>query len=158
MPYCLKDTDLEQYINKYNSCLKSENGDASLKRKHAYYYQTQQQIFTAGKPYCDFVVCAFKEQIDLFCKRICLMSATGTLLFPNLLTSGDTVCYQKYWEGGILKRSSPDPSSACFCRLATGGTNQACHISTFHLSCLKITKVPCKWFCPLCQENTNSQK
>ena len=36
MPYCLKDTDLEQYINKYNSCLKSENGDASLKRKHAY--------------------------------------------------------------------------------------------------------------------------
>ena len=70
MPYCLKDTDLEQYINKYNSCLKSENGDASLKRKHAYYYQTQQQIFTAGKPYCDLVVCAFKEQIDLFCKRI----------------------------------------------------------------------------------------
>ena len=70
MPYCLKATDFEQYINKYNSCLKSENGDASLKRKHAYYYQTQQQIFTAGKPYCDFVVCAFKEQIDLFCKRI----------------------------------------------------------------------------------------
>ena len=69
-PYCLKDTDLEQYINKYNSCLKSENGDASLKREHAYYYQTQQQIFTAGKLYCDFVVCGFHEQIDLFCKRI----------------------------------------------------------------------------------------
>ena len=41
MPYCLKDTDLKQYINKYISRLKSENGDASLKRKHAYYYQTQ---------------------------------------------------------------------------------------------------------------------
>ena len=61
MPYCLKATDFEQYINKYNSCLKSENGDASLKRKHAYYYQTQQQIFTAGKPYCDFVVCATRN-------------------------------------------------------------------------------------------------
>lgn len=47
MPFCLKDTDLEQYINKYNSCLKSENGDASLKREHAYYYQTHKQIFTA---------------------------------------------------------------------------------------------------------------
>ena len=70
MPYCLKATDFEQYINKYNSCLKSENGDASLKREHAYYYQTQQQIFTAGKLYCDFVVCGFHEQIDLFCKRI----------------------------------------------------------------------------------------
>ena len=47
-------------------------------------------------------------------KEFCLMSATGTLLFPNLLTSGDNVYYQKYWEGGILKISSPDPSSACF--------------------------------------------
>ena len=65
--YCLKDTALQQYINKYNSCLKSENGDASLKREHAYYYQTQRQIFTAGKLYCDFVVCGFREQIDLFC-------------------------------------------------------------------------------------------
>ena len=47
MPFCLKDTDLEQDINKYNSYLKSENGDASLKREHAYYYQTHEQIFTA---------------------------------------------------------------------------------------------------------------
>ena len=91
-------------------------------------------------------------------KKFCLMSADGTLLFPNLRTSGDTVCYQKFWEGGILKSSSPDPSSACLCRLATEGTNQACHISTFHLSCLKITKVPSKWFCPLYQKNTSSQK
>ena len=36
-------------------------------------------------------------------KEFCLMSATGTLLFPNLLTSRDTVCYQKFWKGGILK-------------------------------------------------------
>ena len=85
-------------------------------------------------------------------KKFCLMSANGTLLFPNLRSSGDTVCYQKFWEGGILKRSSPDPNSACFCRLATGGTNQACPISTFHLSSLKITKVPSKWFCPLFQK------
>ena len=63
-PYCLKDTDLEQYINKYNSCLKSENADASPKREHAYYYQTQQQIFTAGKLYCDFFCLWF----DLFCE------------------------------------------------------------------------------------------
>ena len=70
MPYCLKDTDLQQYINKYNSCLKSKNRDASLKREHAHYYQTQQQIFTAGKLYCHFVVCGFNKQIDLFCEKI----------------------------------------------------------------------------------------
>ena len=90
-------------------------------------------------------------------KKFCLMSADGTLLFPNLRTSGDTVCYQKFWEGGILKRSSPDPNSACFCRLAAGDTNQACSISTFHLSSLKITKVLSKWFCPCLKKHQQPQ-
>ena len=62
-----------------------------------------------------------------------------------------------YTQKRSLSHSSPDPNSACFCRLATGGpvvtcTNQACPISAFHLSCLKITKVPSKWFCPLCEK------
>ena len=35
-PYCLKDTDLEDYTDKSSSCLKSENGATSLKRDHAY--------------------------------------------------------------------------------------------------------------------------
>ena len=69
-PYCLKDTDFEDYIDKYNSCLKSENGAVILKREHAYYYQTQQQIFTTGYNYCDFVVCGFNEQINFLCERI----------------------------------------------------------------------------------------
>ena len=90
-------------------------------------------------------------------KKFCLMSADGTLLFPNLRTSGDTVCYQKFWEGGILKRSSPDPNSACFCRLAAGDTNQACPISTFHLSSLKITKVLSKQFCPCLKKHQQPQ-
>lgn len=106
-----------------------------------------------------FVV--FMSKLISSVKEFCLMSATGTLLFPNLITSGDTVCYQKFWEGGILKSEvcliHPliPIVFACFCRLAARGpvvtcTNQACPISTFHLSCLKITKVPNKWFCPLC--------
>ena len=45
-PYCLKDdTDLKDYPDKSNSCLKSEKGTSSLKREYAYYYQSQQQIF-----------------------------------------------------------------------------------------------------------------
>ena len=43
-PYCLMDTDLKDYPDKSSSCLKSEKGTTSLKREHAYYYQTQQQI------------------------------------------------------------------------------------------------------------------
>ena len=95
-----------------------------------------------------FVV--FVSKLISSVKEFCLMSATGTLLFPNLITSGDTVCYQKFWEGGILK--SKDPNSACFCRLATGApvvtcTNQACPISTFQAS----------GFVPLCQKNTSAK-
>ena len=70
-----------------------------------------------------------------------------------------------------LKRSlfqvSSGLSAVCFCRTATGESlvtcaNQVCPISTFHLACLKITKVPNKWFCPLCQKTpaarTNKSK
>ena len=69
-PYCLKDTDLKDYPGKSNSCLKSENGATSLKKEHAYYYQSQQQIFTTGYNYRDFVLCGFNEQIAFFCERI----------------------------------------------------------------------------------------
>ena len=32
-----------------------------LKRKHPYYYKVQQQLFTAKKCCCDFIVCGFDE-------------------------------------------------------------------------------------------------
>ena len=69
-PYCLKDTDFGEYIDNQNSCLQLENGAASLKREHAYYYQAQQQIFSTKYDYCDFVVCRFYDQINFFCERI----------------------------------------------------------------------------------------
>ncbi|CAH3121722.1 unnamed protein product, partial [Porites lobata] len=79
-------------------------------------------------------------------------SLIKTICYPNIFTFSTEATNMR-----SLSHSSPDPNSACFCRLATGGpvvtcTNQACPISAFHLSCLKITKVPSKWFCPLCQK------
>ena len=51
-PYCLKDIDLKDYPEKSNSCWKSEKGATSLKREHAYYYQSPQQLlFTTGYHY-----------------------------------------------------------------------------------------------------------
>ena len=59
------------------------------------------------------------------------------------------------------KRNVPQPSSGlssvCFCRMNTTDavvtcSNQACPISSFHLTCLKVQKVPKKWFSPLCQK------
>ena len=36
-PYRVKDTELDDYPQKSNSCLKSEKGATSLKRQHTYY-------------------------------------------------------------------------------------------------------------------------
>lgn len=148
------------YIDKNNSCLKSEKGDASLKREHAYYYQTQQQIFTTGKNYCDFVVCGFNEQINIFCEIILPDVSHWDSVVPKLNHFWRYCVLNKilgrwYTQKWSLSQSSSDLKSVCFCRMATRHsvitcTNQACPISTFHLTCLKITNVPNKWFCPLC--------
>ena len=166
-PYCLKDTDFEDYIDKYNSCSKSENGAVILKREHAYYYQTQQQIFTTGYNYCDFVVCGFNEQINFLCERILPDICHWDSVIPKL---------NHFWRYCVLpeilgrwytqKRNLSQPSSGlksvCFCRMETKESvvtcsNQSCPISTFHLSCLKVTKVPKKWLCPLCQKTATGR-
>ena len=48
-------------------------------------------------------------------------------------------------------------SSVCFCRMNTTDAVvkcniQACPIFSFHLTCLKVQKLPKRWFCPLCQK------
>ena len=67
MPLLFKgyDTDLKDYPDKSKSCLKSEKGATSLKREHAYYYQSQNNCSLL-----DTITCAFTEQIALFCERI----------------------------------------------------------------------------------------
>ncbi|PFX22394.1 hypothetical protein AWC38_SpisGene13073 [Stylophora pistillata] len=92
----IKDTDLEQYINKYNSCLNSGNGDASLKRTCLPISKySLLETFTVTLL---FVV--FMSKLISSVKESCLISATGTLFFPKLITSGDAVRHQKFWEGG----------------------------------------------------------
>lgn len=161
-PYCLKDTDLQEYPENSNSCLKSESGITSLKTEHAYYYQSQQQIFTTGYNYCDFIVCSFNEQISFFCERILPDICHWNSVVPKL---------NHFWRYCVLpeilgrwytqKRNVSQPSSVlssvCFCRKSTTDavvtcSNQACLISSFHLTCLKVQEVPYKWFCPLCQK------
>ena len=42
--------------------------------------------------------------------------------------------------------TSPDPETGCYC------SNEACPLSSYHLSCLKPRGVPKKWQCPLCHK------
>ena len=51
-PYRLKDLDFKEYLTKQGSCL---NTTMTIKDDHQYYYQLQQQLFTTGKKYNDFV-------------------------------------------------------------------------------------------------------
>ena len=169
-PYCLKDVDFNDYISKKNSCLKSDNGVTFLHRDHAYYYQTQQQIFTTGYKFCDFVVCGFTggKQINFFCERILPDINHWNTVLPKI---------NEFWRYCILpeilgrwytqKRNLPLSSSSiksvCFCRQESTESvvtcsNESCTISIFHLSCLKVAKVPKKWFCPLCQKTNSVNK
>ena len=169
-PYCLKVTDLKDYPDKPNSCLNSEKGATSLKREHAYYYLSQQQnlIFSIRYNYCDFIVCGFNEQIAFFCDRILPDICHWNFVVPKL---------NHFWRYCVFpeilgrwytqKRNVPQPSSGlcsvCFCRMNTTDdvvacTNQACPISSFHLTCLKVQKVPKNWLCPLCQKTRCSQE
>ncbi len=81
-PYCLKAAEFNDYISKKKSCLKSNKGVTFLHRDHAYYYRTQQQMFTTGYKFCDFVVCSFTgdKQINLisFAKEFYQTLTIGT--------------------------------------------------------------------------------
>ena len=56
-----------------------------------------------------------------------------------------------------------DAGAVCFCRNETTNgvahcSNIACPISSYHLSCLKLTGVSKKWMCPLCHKGSPPQK
>ena len=64
-PYCLKELNFQEYLSKQGSCL---NTNMTIKEDHQYCYQLQQQLFTTGKKYNDFVVCSIKENIEFVCQ------------------------------------------------------------------------------------------
>ncbi|KAI8511815.1 hypothetical protein Bbelb_109150 [Branchiostoma belcheri] len=45
-PYCLKDIDFHQYVQRRTSCLHLDEDKFRLKKDHQYYYQVQQQLFS----------------------------------------------------------------------------------------------------------------
>ena len=56
-PYRLRDSTTAEFLADSNSCMSvDDEGVASLKRNHQYYYQVQAQMFVCGVQYCDFVV------------------------------------------------------------------------------------------------------
>ena len=58
----------------------------------------------------------------------------------------------KYPRALAHTEMSPNPETGR-CRI-----NEACPLSSYHLSCLKLRGVPKKWQCPLCHKNPFTQE
>lgn len=168
-PYCLKDSDFEVYVKKSSACLRMENGELLLKRDHQYYYQVQQQLFTTGYEYCDFVVCSVKEHVELVSERVYPDADHWDSVLPKInhfwrYCVLPEILGRWYTQKRTVSQPPSDPKSVCFCRMDTGESvvtclNNSCPISNYHLSCLKInTPLPKTWYCPLCQKTSAAKK
>ena len=167
-PLCIENCDFENYISKSSSCLmKDTTGNFLLKSDHAYYYQTQQQLFTVKKKYCDFVVCAFGASGDttFFNQRILpdvnhwqsvlpkLTKFWRTCILPEVLGKWYT---RKHFLSHDEGNKPSDRDGICYCRRSITEEsvlccNPKCPIRSFHLSCLKIDNIPKTWYCPNCR-------
>ena len=164
-PFCIEQCDFDSYVLKKSSCLEKVDGMFRLKRSHNYFFQVQQQLFTATqRKYCDFIVYAFDScQAVLVKERIYPEPHHWQVVLPKLTT---------FWRTCILpeilgrwysrKCTLPDgmqhtSNGICFCRMPPDGngikcSNPGCPFIQFHPSCLAITTpLPSTWFCPHCR-------
>jgi len=165
-PFCYKDATIQETSGQKNSCLIENNGNISLNKKHAYYFQVQAQIFIIGVDYCDFVV--WTEQ-DLHIERI----YPDNEFWEEALTKST-----KFYRVGILPEilgkwysrpvaveesdaeieSDGESGPWCYCKEDIQGSkligcdNEQCKIIWFHMLCLRLESAPKgKWCCPTCQ-------
>ena len=169
-PYCLKDSDFSDYVQRRNACLYSEGNEYRLKKNHQYFYQVQQQLFTTGRMYCDFVVCAVssRNHVELASERIYPDNEHWDSVLPKLSHFWrycilPEILGRWYTQKRDLTIQSPEPNAACFCRgnseVATlSCSNDTCPIVRYHPSCLKIKEVSNSWLCPLCQTSGAAKK
>ena len=174
-PICIEGSDFESYLSMKATCLEKVNGVYRLKRKHNYYYQVQQQLFSANKDlgYCDFVVCAVCNEKDtaIVQERIYKDHKHWDDCLPKLITFWKTCILPevlgRWYTRRITSPEGPSTSnlnSICFCRMDKQDTtatcaNPACLYVTFHHSCLAIsTSIPPTWYCPLCRKLPQFQK
>ncbi|PFX31973.1 hypothetical protein AWC38_SpisGene3233 [Stylophora pistillata] len=68
-PFCIEGLDFDSYVQMKASCLDKHGDEFMLKRDHNYYFQSQQQIHTAGRAYLDFIVLATDGTSHQFVKQ-----------------------------------------------------------------------------------------
>ena len=170
-PYCSKDS-LPESANFIDD-------DSKLKKSHAYYYQVQMQIYLHKVQFCDFVVWTTKgirverivaEQEEFFTDVIADVNEFYKFcLLPELI--GKWYTRQSVMPEGPINSSSsssqctdatdnPNSYKYCYCKefkideTMLGCDFANCKNEWFHLTCLKLKKVPKgKWYCPDCRKS-----
>ena len=168
-PFCIEGLDFDSYVKMKASCLEKQGDEFVLKKDHDYYYQSQQQIHTAGRAYLDFIVFATDGTSHRFVKqrllpdiehwekqipkletfwRICVLPEILGHWYTRKMDLKSQIGPKESW-----------PSGDCYCRQSTNEktitcANPECKVSSFHPSCLCIDKlkVPKVWYCPHCRK------
>ena len=160
---------LKSYVLKQSSYLeKGSTGNFKLKKTHQYFYQCQQQIFTGGKLYCDFVVSAFDhdgraKQVQ---QRISADDDHWKVVVPKLTNFWRKCILLEVLGRWYTRCHNEEPTvtdAVCYCRAATSELtiscgNPKCQIDQFHPSCLGINNIPKLWYCPNCRTNPEFKK
>lgn len=128
-PFCIENCDFDSYVLKASSCLEKDSSrNFHLKTKHQYYYQVQQQIFTITKRYCDFVVCAFRDngETELVAQRIGPDTDHWKAVLPKVTLFWRTCVLHEVlgrWYTRKHNFSNINPpethDNVCFCRTVT---------------------------------------
>lgn len=153
-----------------------KDGDLSLLRDHAYYYQVQAQLNVCKLPYCDFVVwieigiAVERITVDVF-SYVTVMEGTIFHLWHAARDHWKVVHEETIADhSGVVPLPSSTTTHApdtdeqsedytktwCYCSQPSYGTmiqcdNSECNICWFHCDCLRIRSPPKgQWYCPAC--------
>ena len=167
-PICIgEDCDFDKYVMEKSSCLEKVNDKFQLKRKHHYYCQVQQQLFTVkDRNFCDFVVCGIdkEKKAHIVKERIYPDVKHWETVLPKLeifwrICILPEILGRWYTRKCFIPVRSPYVDGICFCRGQRDENvilcnNNECPYVEFHPSCLALdsVKILKTWFCPHCSK------
>ncbi|XP_013382110.1 uncharacterized protein LOC106152913 [Lingula anatina] len=161
-PFTLREADSIQM-----TWLENTEGGLKLKKNTAYYYQVQMQLFMSNLDYCDFFVwCPYASHCERIVKDQSLWDiiSVKAKLFHKQVVMPELLCGY-FTMKRVLKEvvtnncsSNSQEPKYCICNGSDDGRkmvacdNENCSTVWYHMSCIKMKRVPKgRWFCNKCR-------